>query len=445
MNKLFRNRQNSGITLVALVVTIVILLILAGVSINLVLGENGIITQAKRAKKETNEANQRENQELSDLDARLDELVGDEAGGSGNGGSSTLPITKTTKPYMPGDTFTVVAGTTLDNGLTIQDAAENGNQYVWVEVPKTETVYPNAGLNITEFTTDDYEHIAKDLHTYTSTYRNETSYSDVPDSFDSSDGWFTPEQYAAQEQKMLKSVYQNGGFWVAKYEAGLTEENQRTVETPAPTIAPQSKANLVPYTWVTRTEAKKLAEMVTYTKGETTYTGSLMFGVQWDLVLKFIETKKIATDAKIVSKLNSDSTTIGNYKDATFTINRGKYATVSKNWKLSNTWNAYTIPTANYVGENANKLKQSSEDDCNGILLLTTGAADQHSLMNIYDIAGNVAEWTLEYTSYGNGAYSCVNRGGGCYDTGSYGLASHHSQHPTFNKDDYTGFRLSLY
>ena len=100
--------RNGGITLVALVVTIVVLLILAGISLNLVLGENGIITQAQKAKKETNEANQRGDQELSDLDARLDELVGDEA--------------ETTKPYMPGDTFTVVAGTTLDNGLTIQDA-----------------------------------------------------------------------------------------------------------------------------------------------------------------------------------------------------------------------------------------------------------------------------------------------------------------------------------
>ena len=102
---------------------------------------------------------------------------------------------------------------------------------------------------------------------------------------------------------------------MARYEAGLTEENNRTSHTTA-TIVPQSKANLVPYTYVTRTEAKKLAERVTYTKGETTYKGCLMFGVQWDLMLKFIETKKIATDEKIVSKLNSDSKDIGNYRDA---------------------------------------------------------------------------------------------------------------------------------
>ena len=334
-------RKNKGITLVALVVTIVVLLILAAVSINLVLGQNGLIANAKEAREKSKNAKDEESQLVNGtIPSYIAEQVNGTAGGSGNGGnggSTNLPTTETTKPYMPGDNFTVVAGTTLDNGLTIQDATENGNQYVWVEVPKTATVYPNAGLNITEFTTDDYTNIENDLHTYTSTYRNNTDFSDAHAS-DSSTDWFTSEQYTAQKQKMLKSVYQNGGFWVAKYEAGLTEENKRTSSTPAPTIAPQSKANLYPYIYVTRTEAKKLAEMVTYTKGETTYTGSLMFGVQWDLVLKFIETKKIATDAKIVSKLNSDSKDIGNYRDATFTINRGKY---TKNNELS-TWYKYT-------------------------------------------------------------------------------------------------------
>ena len=49
-------QKEKGITLVALVVTIVVLLILAGVSINLVLGENGLITQAKNAREQTETA-----------------------------------------------------------------------------------------------------------------------------------------------------------------------------------------------------------------------------------------------------------------------------------------------------------------------------------------------------------------------------------------------------
>ncbi len=450
MNPKSKSKQEKGITLIALVVTIVVLLILAGVSISLVLNNNGVISKAKDAKNQYAEAQTNEEKQLNEVSDWIDTKVGDIAGGSGNGGnggeSTNLPTTETTKPYMPGDTFTVVAGTTLDNGLTIQDATENGNQYVWVEVPKTDTVYPTAGLNITEFTTDEYTKIENDLHTYTMTYRKgksttETSYKDEwYEDINNTADWYTQEQYTAQKQKMLKSVYQKGGFWVAKYEAGLTEENKRTSELTVPTIIPQSKQNLVPYIYVTRTQAKKLAEMVQYTNNGTTYKGSLMFGVQWDLVLKFIETKKLATDATIVSKLNSDSKDIGNYTDATFTINRGKYATVSS-WTLSNTWNAYNTPTTNYVGENANKLAQSSEG--NGILL-TTGAVDRNCLMNIYDIAGNVAEWTLEYASGGN--CPCAYRGS-YYDlNGSNYPASFRSvSFASFSSYNYLGFRLSLY
>ena len=51
-------KKNKGITLVALVVTIVVLLILAGVSINLVLGNNGIIAKAQEAKTKQAEASE---------------------------------------------------------------------------------------------------------------------------------------------------------------------------------------------------------------------------------------------------------------------------------------------------------------------------------------------------------------------------------------------------
>ena len=422
-------RKNKGITLVALVVTIVVLLILAAVSINLVLGQNGLIANAKEAREKSKNATDEESQLVNGtIPDYIAEQVNGTAGGSGNGGngsggSTTLPTTETTKPYMPGDSFTVVAGTTLDNGLTIQDATENGNQYVWVEVPKTTTVYPNAGLNITEFTTDDYTNIENDLHTYTSTYRNNTSWKDewYEDENNSTD-WYTPEQYTAQKQKMLKSVYQNGGFWVAKYEAGLTEENKRTSHT-TPTIAPQSKANLIPYNYVTRTEAKKLAEMVTYTKGETTYKGSLMFGVQWDLVLKFIETKKIATDATIVSKLNSDSTTIGNYDNNL--------------WNITNTAAKYSKNSGSTFY--ACPYQKNSDED----ILLTTGADSSFSIMNIYDIAGNVWEWTLEYTSI---SYSpCAGSGGNYYSAGSRSPASDRGGSYETSINNCLGFRLSLY
>ena len=69
---------------------------------------------------------------------------------------------------MPSSEFKKVDGTNLANGLVIEDAS--GNQYVWVEVPMTEEVYPTAGLNITDFNADIYTKIENDLHNYDDLY-----------------------------------------------------------------------------------------------------------------------------------------------------------------------------------------------------------------------------------------------------------------------------------
>ena len=406
---------NKGITLVALVVTIVVLLILAGVSINLVLGENGLINNAKEAKNKTLQA---EKDDEESMDATANWIIQNVA---------NLPQTTETKPYIPSSEFSQLEGTNLSNGLVIQD--REGNQYVWIEVPMTEEVYPTTGLEITEFNADIYTKIEDDLHKYVKEY-NKTKFSDEYCK-DDTDGWFkNEEEYNMQKYKMLKSVYQNGGFWVGRYEAGLTEENNRTSHT-TPTIKPQSKESLFPYIYITRTEAKKLAEMVQYTKNGVTYKGSLMFGVQWDLMLKFIETKKIAIDTTIISKLKLDSTLIGNYYNSEYVINRGKY-------RFATIWHNYTEDLEGII-ENKEKIAQDSNSKGT---LLTTGAADQNCLMNIYDIAGNAWEWTLEYTSNSN--YPCAVRGGGYDNKGSSNASYRYNDALTYSTG-VDSFRISIY
>ena len=71
----FVKKQN-GITLIALVVTIIVLIILAGVSIAMLVGENGIITQAQRAAQETEQAQKDEATGLSSLEAAIEEALG---------------------------------------------------------------------------------------------------------------------------------------------------------------------------------------------------------------------------------------------------------------------------------------------------------------------------------------------------------------------------------
>ena len=114
----------------------------------------------------------------------------------------------------------------------------------------------------------------------------------------------------------------------------------------------------------------------------------------------------------IQSALVSDSSSWGNYNNASFEINRGKYADY-KSGSLSTTWTPYNQTTSNNF-VNSSRVKQTQSSG-NGILL-TTGASDACKKMNIYDLAGNVWEWTLEYTA--NTSYPCAARGGHYYDRG---------------------------
>lgn len=70
-------RNNRGITLIALVITIIVLLILAAVSISMLTGENGILTQAQRAKEKTEAAASEEELNLSLLDEYISKYTGD--------------------------------------------------------------------------------------------------------------------------------------------------------------------------------------------------------------------------------------------------------------------------------------------------------------------------------------------------------------------------------
>ena len=333
-------------------------------------------------------------------------------------------------------------GGTKDSGLVISDnsADENkykgqttvgtdlqGNQYVWIEVPKTAAVYPTAGLAITSFTDDEYTKIEDDLHTYTSVYRNGTSYTDTYYPDKKNTGWFeSADKYNEAKQNMLKSVYENGGFYVGRYETGIAITQSPRTTSGDTTQIPVIKANAYPYNYVTRTQAKVLAENMAH--GDK--TTSLMFGVQWDLVLKYLETKNAATQ----DQLKTDSKDIGNYANAKFkmTSTKAKYAIYSQS--------SYTLGTWNDVPADYEKPDSGTEN----WVLLTTGANEtRNSQMNICDIAGNVWECTLEKTSGAD--FPCASRGGYYNYNGSSYPASYRLNGGTSSSSNNLGFRVSLY
>ena len=293
-------------------------------------------------------------------------------------------------------------------------------------VPQTAEVYPTAGLDITTFTDEEYTAIENDLHTYTSVYRNGTSYTDTYSGNDASTG-LTSTQYTELKQKMLKSVYQNGGFYVGKYEAGIMDsyrdygEEYDIVHPIAETAVVQE--NAYPYNWVTCSQAQSLASGME--SGE--YTSSLMFGVQWDLVLKYLETKAVeqgTEQATIQSALNSDSTSWGNYYNNLWNITN-----VSSKYGV---YHSGMIWTSGAYGEKTASIS----------IILSTGSSDTFSKQGIYDLAGNVWEWTLEITSGTSGP--CALRGG-AYSGDGDNSAGYRYGTGTSNYNLAFGFRIALY
>ena len=73
--------EKKGITLIALVVTIIVLLLIAGVSISMLTGQNGILTRSADAKKKTGEAENQENERMQEYEDVTDQYVGDSKDG----------------------------------------------------------------------------------------------------------------------------------------------------------------------------------------------------------------------------------------------------------------------------------------------------------------------------------------------------------------------------
>ena len=339
-----------------------------------------------------------------------------QAEGEIQGGVGNLPSGPGTRPYLPSSDFTKVDNTDLDTGLVIADSS--GNEYVWIEVPKLATVYPTAGINITEFTDEEYTKIESDLHKYASTYRSGSSASDTYNSDDTTG--LTSSEYNTLKKKMLKSVYQNGGFYIGRYEAGI--DNKRTNHASISGLTPKSQANKYPLNWVTCSEAQTLASKA----GVNGHSGSLMFGIQWDLVQKYIETKAVAQGTAIgtiQSQLKTNSTSWGNYNSSLYNITNGNAQYSTNN---GSTWLPSPLDKTS-----ANKI------------LLTTKASDAFAKQNIFDLAGNVWEWTLEYSS--TASTPCTIRGGSYDSTSAESNANYRNNgNATFSYYS-VGFRVTIY
>ena len=379
----------------------------------------------------------------------------------------------TTKPYLPSIQFKQVEGTNLDNGIVATDGT---NYWTWIEVPTN--IYENPTYNggTAPIGANDYDSIEIVLNNYTKTLLSRNNYTDewydylgtsydginqyspvkyiidstkyntakeyygelyidangnidtsgeyvsekvyyakITDKLNDVTGCgLTYEEYNNLKRTMLSSIYINGGFWIGQYETGASSY-PATSNNDSRIIIIQEGA--YPYNFITCSNAQIRSSNI----NSGNYTSSLMFGIQWDLVLKYLE-----TNGEDISELINNSSNWGNYNNIEFEIDRGGY-TLS-----SNSANSFTlIPNGSIYKKNT------------GMQLLTIGATDRNMKMNIYDLAGNLNEWTLEKSTDTDDP--CVSRGGTYAANGNEQPASSRSYDSTSRNDHSHGFRITIF
>ena len=416
--------KERGITLIALVVTIVVLLILAGVSINALFGDSGIINKAKDAQNKMNQAAENDQKGINELSNWLDSKINGNSGGNTTGGNTTggddtsttqkistlvgKVVDKNTKAEdaygnkitIPKGFKVLAKGTSTESasytysgnnipavqdGIVIENGTD-GNQFVWVPVG---TIKNKDGSTNT-ITLGRYSNFAKQNGTYVpaqnannctqevtiNTYFKELStFREGNTATDSTAQNATARNLA----EFISTSLSNGGYYIARFEASGTASKIT------------SKYNQTVLGNITQPNAAKVArEMYGEVKenNELVYASDLVNSYAWDTAIIFIQTYSTETDAS-------------------------SYASQNKSTSFANTG-------------------KSNDKYC-----------------NIFDMSGNADEWTTEYSAYSTSSdfYPCVYRGGfySAGDGGANNCTSCRDNNDTTNSSSSTSLRSLLY
>ena len=421
-------RKGKGITLIALVVTIIVLIILAGVSISLVLGENGIVTIAKRAKENTELAKVEEETRLNELAKQLEEGT--------SGGTTNPPETmKTIEEVKGGDYF--------NKPTTIKDS--NGNL---IKVPEGFKVAEDSGINVTE-----------GIVTDGNGNKRGNQYVWIP----------VGEGIKKSDESAVDIIL--GRYTFAD---GINDKDSNgTVLTKGTPILSQNADNYTQEVVI----GSYFKELATYREGvassgtnglNTTSRGKQKEDGTYEGIKSFIDSVKAnggyyiaryeasyGTDGKANSKVsntftNSDTapTTrtegmLWNYitQINAATASRGLYTTAITDLINSYAWDTAIVYIQNFSGD----TDYSYQDGKSINSSLTNTGANNDEVCKINDMASNTREWTTEYSTYTDSSYArpCTFRGGFYYYSISY--TSYRYGDPATSSGKYVTFRSTLY
>ena len=226
-------RNTKGITLIALVITIIILIILAGVAINALVGEDGLIEKAKKARTDTEEAQKKEEQGLEEVLGKLDEEIGNSYNAEGGVNKPRLTTGMTPIKFTdPGPStkgkYEKTESSNTDwydyNGKKWANAqTEDGSMWVWIpryayKVNETDKKFD---IKFLIGTTDNYY----DENGQIQTAKRCTNVNEL---IDTKTGYTVHPAFTDE----TSIGYRNGGWdkeltgiWVAKFEAGYASGN----------------------------------------------------------------------------------------------------------------------------------------------------------------------------------------------------------------------------
>ena len=423
-------KEKRGITLIALAVTIVVILILAGVTIDAIFSENGIINKAKEAANSMNNAVANDQAELNDLLEELNEIMNSEW-------DSNIEIPDP-EPDLPtniedvtdiqeetvqvedeyGNKVTVPKGfevveeegTTVPEGIVIQD--KDGNQFVWIPVGR---VYKdNTGTNYSDIQLGRYTFNTSNgtptLIQAAYTAENPENYKQLigilndygfdcfeyvirenPDGIES-DGADGLNAIAKDLEGFVNSVRNNSGYYLGRYEASYGSGS--------------SVANYKPLS------------KVSIGTPRTSSSTALTQGMLWNYVTQL-------DAAKISRNMYNNDSSVGVESDLV---------------------NSYAYDTAIVFIQEMGNANYANKRSVNIDSVANTGTI-KDEVCNIHDMASNCWEWSTEYSTYSNSSVAahCVFRGGACFFNYNAYYSAARTYGRSTTKDNNTSFRILIY
>ena len=418
------NKNERGITLLSLIITVVIMIILAAVTINVTLGDGGIIDQAKTAAEKTQQAAQSEQEQLASLEQELANILAEDS--EITPPEPSEPEIGEIKPSTPeevdifdnttkvidesGDEVWIPGGfgldeesaTDADDGIVITDA--KGNEFVWIPVPDYTTMYEDTAgsvkLSGVETTTSVYSKLRqRSGDSYTVTIPGQTTGIREPDvlsSYDTDASYYQTilgygstklmaDAFVDEYTATYNSIKKYKGFYIGRYELTGTVSEPTVQQGQEVLTASSSQAG----NWYNLKKACSNIVSSSYAQSE------MIYGNQWDEVMSWL----VKTGEKTDSEVNSNSASWGNYSNS----------------------------TGNAAEGSGTKR--------------TSGYSEYWKANNIYDLAGNCREWTQE----ANLTDGRVGRGGRYSGTGSIRPASLRDGISPYNSLSYDSARSALY